>query len=167
MHVQPYNWKNMKRSLISQDTKDKLLRLFLRALPIPFIPAPELYDLVRGLKASQGELDRQVIEAIESLKSSSELISKLENGLQERADKLSDLRTEYERYTELAEIEEEKVAALVKQLELTLGKSQSKERWVALGINLFAGLVIFVLGVIFSDPLKAVFDNLWFFFTHK
>ena len=32
-----------------------------------------------------------------------------------------------------------------------------KERWIAFGINIAAGVILFVLGVILSDPLK----NLW------
>ncbi len=74
--------------------------------------------------------------------------------------KLQTLREEYERYSELAEIEGEKVEALVKQLELTVSSSRGRDRWIALSISVIASLLVFFLGIVLSEPLTMLWNNL-------
>jgi len=138
--------------LIDQSVKDKLFRIFLRSVPI--LPGPELYDLLRAVKKSQGDVDAQVAEALESIKNTSVLVARLESSLRERSEKLEALRKEHERYSELAQIEGRKAEALVSQIEITLGRNVGRERWIAFLINITAGLILFVLGVVLSEPLK-------------
>lgn len=145
--------------LIDQGVKDKLLRIFLRSVPI--LPGPELYDLLRAVKKSQGDVDAQVAEALESIKSTSELVARLESSLKERSEKLEALRKEHDRYSELAQIEAKKAEALLSQIETTLGRNVGRERWIAFLINIIAGLILFVLGVVLSDPLKDWLTKLW------
>lgn len=140
---------------IDSAMQDKMWRLLLRWIPI--IPAPEIYDLLRDVKRSQDDVDAQVTEAIESIQKTSTLVTRLEESLKVRAAKLEHLQQEHERYSLLTGIEAKKAQALLAQIEATLGKNAGKERWFAFGINITAGLIIFVLGVIFSDPLR----NLW------
>lgn len=102
-----------KRELLSPTVRRRLWRLVLRSLPIPLIPGPELYDLLLELRRSRSDLDEQVSEAIESLQRSLQLVSQLEEGLRQRSERLNQLREEYERYCKLAEIEEQKVEALI------------------------------------------------------
>ena len=130
-----------KQELLSLSAKRKLWRLLLRSLPIPIIPSPELYDLLIDIRRSRSDLDQQVEEAIESLQQSSQLVSQLEQGLHEHSEKLNQLRNEYNRYSQLAEIEGKKVEALVQQLEVTLGKERGKDRWFDIVLNLY--LVLF------------------------
>ena len=118
---------------------------------VPFIPGPELYDLLNDLNKSRTSLDEKVTKAYESLKETSQLISELEDGLKERVSKVEKLKEEYDRYSELAEVEEQKAGALIKQLEISLGKGKTKDIVVSLLLNLFAGLIIFVLGI-FASP---------------
>ncbi|MDR3578659.1 MAG: hypothetical protein P4L44_01710 [Oryzomonas sp.] len=140
---------------IDRALQDKMWRLLLRWIPI--IPAPEIYDLLRDVKRSQDDVDSQVTEAIESIQRTSTLVTRLEESLKERAAKLELLQQEHERYSQLADIESTKAHALLTQIETTLDKNAWKERWFAFGINIAAGLIFFILGVIFSDSLK----NLW------
>ena len=133
----------------------RMFRLFLRSIPIPFLPLPELLDVVNALKRSRTDLDQQVTDAIESLHHSSELVSRLEDGLKERSIRLDKLREEHERYSRLAEIEEKKVEALVQQLEITLGKGRGRERLIALGLNFIVGLLFFVAGILLSGSIQA------------
>lgn len=140
---------------IDRAMQDKMWRLLLRWIPI--IPAPEIYDLLRDVKRSQDDVDSQVTEAIESIQKTSTLVTRLEESLKERAKKLELLQQEHERYSQFADIESKKAQALLTQIETTLGKNAGKERWFAFGINIAASLIIFILGVIFSDTLK----NLW------
>jgi len=143
---------------IDRAMQDKMWRLLLRWVPI--IPAPEIYDILRDVKRSQDDVDSQVAEAIESIQKTSTLVTRLEESLKQRAEKLELLQQEHERYSQLADIESKKAQALLLQIEATLGKNMGKERWIAFGINIVAGLIIFVLGVIFSDSLKGLWTNL-------
>lgn len=122
---------------------------------------PALEILIEDLRESQSELDEEVQQAIASLQSSSQLVARLEQGVRERTEKLETLRAEYERYSKLAGIEADKAEALIKELSLTLGKGQKRERWVAFGINLVAGALIFVAGVMLGEPLKGFMQ--WLF----
>jgi len=140
---------------IDRALQDKMWRLLLRWVPI--IPAPEIYDLLRDVKRSQSDVDTQVTEAIESIQKTSILVTRLEESLKERAAKLEHLQKEHERYSQLADMEAKKAEALLTQIEATLGKNVGKERWIAFGINIAAGMIFFVLGVFLSDPLK----HLW------
>ena len=134
------------------------MHLLLRWIPI--FPAPEIYDLLRDVKRSQNDVDRQVSEAIEAIQKTSTLVTQLEESLKERAAKLEHLQKEHERYSQLANIEAEKAGALLTQIEATLGKNVQKERWIAFGINIAAGLILFLLGVVLSDPIKHMWSTL-------
>ncbi|MDH3891755.1 MAG: hypothetical protein OEV49_11785 [candidate division Zixibacteria bacterium] len=131
--------------------RNRLLRLVLRAFPLPFIPVPELYDLFLDLRRSEGDVDQQVTEAIDSLRKTTNLVDRLEGGLKERSEKLARLREDYNKLSSLANIERENAEAFVKQLEETVGKGKSKDRWLSLGFSLLSGLVFFILGIIFAN----------------
>ena len=136
---------------LDKGLKDSITRAVLRLIPI--IPGPEMFDLVVQLTKSQKDVDTQVTEALESLKKTSALASQLEKSLEERADNLTRLQAEHDRLAGLTKIQAENATALLQQVEDTLGRSRGRERWIAFVINLLAGVVIFVLGVIFSDSL--------------
>lgn len=128
-------------------------RALLRALPISAGPPPELFDLFGVLQKSKHTIDEKITRATESLREASRLVDELELVLKERTEKLELLRSEVERYSKLAEVEEGKAKALLAQLELTLKKGQNFERWVSFGINIAAGLLLFVIGVVLSPML--------------
>lgn len=135
------------------------MRVFLRTIPL--IPGPELFDLVVGIKRSQTDFDKQVAEAVEALGNTSTLITTLQRSVEERMAKLQHLRNEHERYSELAQIEAGKAAALLKEVETTLGREQKKERWIALAMHLGVGFLFFVLGVAVSDSFKGWLIHVW------
>jgi hypothetical protein len=145
---------------IDSVTKDRMLRAFLRSIPL-FPAGPELYDLMISFRKSQNEFDQQVTEAVAALQNTSELVTRLQQGVDERMARLGQLRQEHQRYSELAEIEGKKAEALLSQVELTLGKGQAKERWIALAMHLGVGFLFFVLGVALSDSLKTWAAHLW------
>ncbi|AKR43295.1 hypothetical protein [Methylophilus sp. TWE2] len=144
---------------MDKGVKEKLLRIFLRSVPI--LPGPELFDLLRAVKKSQWDVDAQVTDALESIKNTSELVNRLESSLRERSEKLEALQREHERYSELGQIEAKKVEALLSQIETTLGRNVGRERWIAFLINIAAGIILFVLGVVLSAPLKSWLTKLW------
>jgi hypothetical protein len=131
--------------------RDKIVRLVLRALPLPFVPGPELYDLLTDLQRSRTAVGAKVDRAVKSLTEASELVAELQAELTERVEKVGKLQAEYEKYEQLAKVEEGKARALIDQIEETVGRGRSQERWIALGINLVAGILVFLLGV-FAGP---------------
>ena len=127
---------------------DRFVRLMLRTLPLPFVPAQGLYDLLTDLQKSRTALGEKVDRAAKSLLEASELVSELQAELADRVDKVGKLQAEYEKYDELAKVKEGEARALIAQIETTIGRGRSRERWIALGINLIAGMIVFLLGVL-------------------
>lgn len=146
-----------KPSIDMQAVSRQFTRVALRMLP--FLPGPELVDLVKELSYNRSSLDQKVQKAYSSLQETSRLVSELEDSLQESADKINKLRSEYEHYSKLAEVEEEKANALIKQLEFSLDRRSRRERWISLAINLIAGLIIFVLGILSGPTIKIWLGN--------
>jgi len=73
--------------------------------------------------------------------------------LTERSALLEKLKAEHKRLSELSTITKEQTAALSEALRETIGSSTRKERGVSLLINLIAGVIVFIVGVIFGPAL--------------
>lgn len=138
-----------------RDLARNLGQVMLRMLPL--IPGPEIAALITDLSRSRTRLDDKIRRAADGLHETSQLISELEADLQGRLAKLDELKSEYSRYSQLAEIEENKARALVQQLELSLGRGRGRERMISLLLNLLAGVIVFVLGVIAGPALTRFF----------
>lgn len=63
------------------------------------------------------------------------------------------LKAELERYSALADVEEEKAKAIVQQIELATNKGKVKERWIGFFINIGAGLL---LGLLLSPAVAGL-----------
>ena len=155
----------MQKLKFDKNVREKLFRAFLRSVPL-FPAGPEVYDLLKTVRQSQNEFDKQVTDAVEGLQRTSELITALQEGVNERMSKLEQLKQDYDKYSELAQIEGKKAEALVKQIELVLGKEQRKERLIALAMHLGVGFIFFALGVTVSDPFKAWTARIWSMLFH-
>jgi hypothetical protein len=155
----------MQKLKFDKNVRDRFWRAFLRSIPL-FPAGPEVYDLLKAVRQSQNDFDQQVTEAAEGLQKTSELITALEQGVKERMSKLEKVRQDYDKYSELAQIESKKAEALVKQIEFALGKEQRKERWIALAMHLGVGFVFFALGVTVSDLFKAWASHIWSMLFH-
>lgn len=142
---------------LTNSTLDKAVRAILRVVPV--LPGPEIYDLLIEVKRSQQGVDAQVREAIDAIQKTSILVSKLEESLKEKAAKLEHLRKEHDRYSKLAEIEAGNAEALIAQIEASMGRQAGKERWIAFGINIAAGLILFLLGIWLSDPVRHLWSS--------
>ncbi|MGA8298264.1 MAG: hypothetical protein WB817_02220, partial [Terriglobales bacterium] len=75
----------MKR--LDQATKDRFLKLLLRSIPF-FSAGPELYDVMVSLRRSQDDFERQVSEAVAALQNTSQLVSRLQHGVENRMEEL-------------------------------------------------------------------------------
>jgi predicted nuclease with TOPRIM domain len=151
--AEPEEEKMERVPLIRKSTKKILMRALWRSLPI--LPGPDIYDLFVDLRRSRKSIDEKINQALESLRDASRLVDELEESLAERTTKLNTLRQEVDRYSKLAEIEEDKAKAIVQQLELSINKGKNVERWVSFAINTIAGLLLFILGLILSPLVKS------------
>ena len=124
---------------------------------VPIFPKGELHSIFLDLTQSKKSIDQKIEKALISLNETSELIQELETDLSNRMNSLKELKITYERYSKLAEIEEEKIKPLMEQLEMTMGKGKNLERIVSFGINILAGLILFVLGIWASPYVVAWF----------
>jgi DNA repair exonuclease SbcCD ATPase subunit len=139
-----------------KEVRLRLGRILLRS--VLFGPGSELLDLALSISKSQKQLDVQIEDAVESLRNSASLISTLESEVKSRADRLSELQEEHKRLTSLSQITAEQVKALATQIEVSIGKTKRWDWLVSLIINLIAGLIIFVLGILSSDWVKQLFS---------
>lgn len=133
---------------------ERLLRIVLRMLP--FATAPEILDLVRDLQKDRSELAQQVDRTVAALTEAGRLVSDLETALLERQATVQALQAEYQRLSELASIEEGKARALLAELQQRLDHGKWTERLISLGVNLLAGAVLFIVGVVVSPWLHRV-----------
>lgn len=103
--------------------------------------------LLEDLTENEESFSRKIDNAYESLNSTAHLVERLESELNSKIENVTRLKEEYERYSELAEIEESKARALLSQLDISLNSGKASERVIAFIINLIAGAIIFVLGI--------------------
>ncbi|TAA76056.1 MAG: hypothetical protein CDV28_102184 [Candidatus Electronema aureum] len=126
---------------------------------IPLLPGPELYDIFDELRKSRSSLDRKVEQAATSLRETSDLISELENDLLDRSEKIKILRDKIDRYSKMAEIEEDKARVILKEIQCTLDRGKNIERLYSLGINLITGTIFFILGIV-AGPMLSKWLNI-------
>lgn len=144
----------------------RILTLLLKSMPFTtffFRPEP-LLEALKELERSDTTIDIKIQKVNESLQETSQIIKELESELIERSKNLELLQLEYEKYSKLAEIEKEKAAALLAQVDHSVNKGKKTERWTSFWISsisgIVTGLIIFILGIIFSPLLTEFFSNL-------
>jgi hypothetical protein len=114
--------------------------------------------LLRALQP-QSEIEDQVNEALVSLQKSAQLVGRLEDDLKQRMETIQSLQAEYRKFSELSQVSKDQAAAIKDLLGSTLANAARRERFYALLINLFAGIVVFVLGVIFASSVAKFFGG--------
>ncbi len=110
--------------------------------------------LIIDLTRSRTSLEKRIEHALTSIQETSRVVADLEKSLSERTAKLKRLQADYERYSQLAELEEEKARAIIDQLGLTLDQRSGRERWIGFAINLAAGLIFFVAGIFLGPTIQ-------------
>lgn len=107
-----------------------------------------------SLRKDEENINSKIDKAYTSLKETSNLIKELEDDLLQRTEKVKELKTKYEEYSQLAKIEEEKAAPLLKRLEYAVNKGKNSERIISFAINIIAGILIFILGIWASPKIN-------------
>ncbi len=126
---------------------------------ISFPSSVDIFTIFDELKKSRESLDIKVERAVNSLKEASGLISELEVDLKERSEKIKILKDEIDRYSKVAEVEEDKARVILTEIQTALNKGKNIERWIAFGINLISGIIFFILGI-FAGPILSKWLNL-------
>ena len=144
--------KQSPNQISSRELTERLWVIVMRMLPFS-TALPEVVSLVRDLTKQRTDLDAKIVKAHDALQETSTLFAELEHGLKDRVEKLEKIRADYEQYSKLAAVEEEKAKPIVQQIELTVGKGKGVERLISLGLNLLAGVIIFILGIYFGPKL--------------
>lgn len=143
----------MDRAKLKEAISQVLLRM------IPLVPANEFKAVIDAIRKTESDIDKDVENAIEAMRKSSELVASLERRLAERSAMLGKLQEEHKRLSALTTITREQTAALSETLRETIGLAARKERAVSLMINMLAGILVFVLGVLFGPPLTRWLGN--------
>ncbi|MGH6873133.1 MAG: hypothetical protein ACREHE_16685 [Rhizomicrobium sp.] len=134
----------------------RISRAFLHILPFG-MTTTELFDLALAITRSQRALDDEISEAVNGLQKSASLVSKLESEVQKRASQLTHLQSEHARLSALSEVTAKQVKALANQIELSIGKARRWDAVKSLVISLFAGTIIFLVGIFASDWIRTIF----------
>jgi multidrug resistance efflux pump len=132
------------------DSSRNLLKIISRSLLTGVagsFSAETFSVLFKQLDDSKKTINAKIEQSYTSLKEASQLIDELQEDLASRTEKMKILQEEYERYSELASIEEEKARPLLLQMDKSFAKGKNKERWVSFGINILAGMILFILGI--------------------
>ena len=144
--------------LITPQTRGALLE-FLRAMP--FLGAHAMVDLIKSLDRSNARIEKQIDDAVASLKSTSTLVAQLEHDLTERTTKLKKLQAEQKKLSELASISKEQAEALEETFDEAIGRSKKWDWLISLIIGIVSGLIVFLIGVVSSDSVKAFIDKIF------
>jgi hypothetical protein len=124
----------------------------------PLFPfSVDVVDLFEDLSKSQTSIDIKIKNAYGSLQNTTDLLDEIEVLLTEKNKKLITLREDYERLSALAQVEEDKAKAVIKQVESALNKERNREHWISFFLEIFAGLIVFFMGVLLSPIIKAWF----------
>ncbi len=106
-----------------------------------------LNELTKVLEKNRTDLDLKIELAHTSLEHTSSVLKELEETLTKNTEALTKLKSDYERFSVLTEIEEKKAQALLSEVTKTVNQGKTKERLIAVLISLITGLIIFVLGI--------------------
>lgn len=109
--------------------------------------------------------DHQVMQqklngAMTALSEASAYMGELENKLAVQKQNLDNVMASYSHYQQLANTEKSKADAFIHEMAVKINEGAAKERMWAFAINIVAGILVFVLGVIASDKVHALFSAL-------
>lgn len=131
--------------IITSHVGKHFLNVFVRSIPL--LPGSELLAIIEDLKRSRSSIDEKINKAYESLKSTSQLIQELEQDMEGRTQQIMRLKTEYEKYAQVAAINEEEAGQMIQEYVPVTTMASRWNPWVK---GLFFGcmaMAIFALGV--------------------
>jgi hypothetical protein len=106
----------------------------------------ELGDRLADVRRSQRSLVEKIEAAQDGLNDAARVIAELQDSLASKVAEVEQAQTSYERYSRLAEVEEQRAAPLLQEIEGTLDRHRWRERGVVLVIHLLVGSIFFLIG---------------------
>lgn len=125
-------------------------------ISVPIIPGIATY--FTEIKISEAQIEDKIFNVLSSLQDTSELINELENDIKKRTKNVIKLKEEFDHYSKLNEIEQEKIQPLVKELDKAIAKNNKYEWLKGLSINLIAGLILILIGYLANPVINNIFD---------
>lgn len=116
-----------------------------------------IVELLDEISRSRTTVDAKIKNAYDSLKETTVLVNELENIINEKTEKVAKLQEQFETYSKLAEIEENKARPLLEQVNLSIGRGKWTERWANFIISSITGAVFLIIGILFGDKIKHFF----------
>ena len=116
----------------------------------------DLQKILGAIRGGGPEIKIKAEQAASALQEASKIVVELQEAIESEAQRVDILKAEYEKYQGLAAIEEKQAKALMIELDQKLNEGRGRERLIALGINLLAGIIVFVLGVALSPYVKTI-----------
>lgn len=110
--------------------------------------------LIEDLTENDKSFARKIDDAYESLSETAHLIKRLETELNLKIEKVSTLKQDYERYSQLSNIGKGESQALLNQLDKSLNKGKFTDYFWAFVINLVTGGFLFTLGLYWDSHIK-------------
>jgi hypothetical protein len=137
----------------------EIAKMTLNMTPGIFGVGFDLRTLLRDIKGDAPEIEKKAEKAAAALQEAALVVGDLKQSIEAEVQRVEVLKSEHEKYKSLAAIEEKNAKAIMTQLEEKLNEGKGRERWIALVINLVAGIIIFVLGVLVSPYLTKAFGS--------
>ena len=98
--------------------------------------------------------------AIGALQDASTYMGTLDRQIGERESNLQTAKATHEHYQQLAGVEKTRADAFIKEMAERINEGAKRERKWAFVINIVAGVIVFVLGVVLSDTVTATWKSI-------
>lgn len=140
---------------LTSEITTSILKAMLNSLPI----SSSLLEIFKEINRSNNLTSEKIEKAYKSLHETSSLIDDLQKDLNAKVEMVTKLKSDYEHYSKLAELEEAKIKPLLNELSKTIDKGKGRERWINFAISLIVGFLLFVLGIWLSPKITDLFNS--------
>jgi hypothetical protein len=140
---------------LTSEITTSILKAMLNSLPI----SSSLLEIFKEINRSNSLTSEKIEKAYKSLHETSSLIDDLQKDLNAKVEMVTKLKSDYEHYSKLAELEEAKIKPLLNELSKTIDKGKGRERWINFAISLIVGFLLFVLGIWLSPKITDLFNS--------
>ena len=130
----------------------------LKLAPSIFGFGIDISALIKAFKGKSPDIQAKAEQAASALHEASVIVTELQESIESEIEKVSTLKNEYEKYENLVSISKGQSKALLQQLEHYQSQGRGRERWIALLVNVAAGIVVFILGILVSPYIKSFIE---------
>lgn len=122
--------------------------------------AHELSLLLGDIRKNDKSIDADIEAAMSAMKDSSKLIERLQTKLEDDAAKLKRLQREIEQNEQAKAVTSDALRPLLAIYEADSRPRRRRDFWVGLTLQAVLGLTLIVVGVLFAEPIKNIWESL-------